>query len=99
MYLLYYLYTQKPMEWIKGRSRLHRENDKASDNDKRGGRGIVYRGRQDSLPFFMEYFRKCTSKNRYLEEKILQQEQKEGDTSLCRKSTIKHAWFGIKRKN
>ena len=89
--MLHYIHTQKPVAWIKGRSRIHRKNDKSSD--ERARRGIVYRGRQDSLPFFMEYFRKCTSKNRYLEEKIRQQEQKKGDTSLFRKSTAKHAWF------
>ena len=47
----------------------------------------------------MEYFRKGTSKNRYLEEKILQQEQKEGDTSICKKIYSKICVVWNKRKN
>lgn len=53
-YLLYYLYHQKPMAWFEGRSRLHRENDKASD--KRGGRGIVYREGKIAFLFLWNIF-------------------------------------------
>lgn len=42
------------MAWFKGRGRLHRENDKASD--KRGGRGIVHREGKIAFLFLWNIF-------------------------------------------
>lgn len=67
MYLLYYLHTQKPVAWFKGRSRLHRENDKASD--KRGGRGIVYREGKIAFLFLRDIFVSALPKKAILKKK------------------------------
>ena len=64
--MLHYIHTQKPVAWIKGRSRIHRKNDKASDTR---GRGIVYREGKIAFLFLWNIFVNAFPKTGILKKK------------------------------